>query len=112
MSAGRPRWRATRIARSTATPAHQPGVRVVAAAAARLPDPFVGLVPVVHQPLEVADDLHPAVVVDGPPVLVAEVDGVHPATTGWISPRRNSSSNARKSSRHHAWVRGPPPTRR
>ena len=58
-------------------PAHQPGVRVVPAAAARLPDPLVGLVPVVDQPLEVAGELHPAVVVDGQPVLVAEVDGVH-----------------------------------
>ena len=58
-------------------PAHQPGVRVVPAAAARLPDPLVGLVPVVHQPLEVAGELHPAVVVDRQPVLVAEVDRVH-----------------------------------
>jgi hypothetical protein len=33
--------------------------------------------PVVDQPLEVAAELHPAVVVEGPPVLVAKVDGVH-----------------------------------
>jgi hypothetical protein len=40
-------------------PAHQPRVRVVPAAAARLPDPIVGLVPVLDQPLEVARDLDP-----------------------------------------------------
>src|SRR4029077_3372569 len=51
-------------------PAHQPRVRVVAAAAAGLPDPLVGLVPVVDQPFEVAGQLYPAVVVDGQPVLV------------------------------------------
>jgi hypothetical protein len=37
----------------------------------------VGLVPVIHQPLKVADQLHPAVVVERPPVLVAQVHGVH-----------------------------------
>ena len=77
MSAGRPRWRATPDRALDRDPARQLGVGVVAAAAARLPDPLVGLVPVVYQPLEVAGELQPAVVVEGQPVLVAEVDGVH-----------------------------------
>ena len=77
MSAGRPRWRAIADRALDRDPAHQPRVRVVPAAAARLPDALVRLVPVLDQPLEVAGELDPAVVVDGQPVLVAEVDGVH-----------------------------------
>ena len=77
MSAGRPALAGDPNRALDGDPAHQAGVGVVAAAAARLPDPLVGLVPMVYQPLEVAGEVHPAVVVDGQPELVAEVDGVH-----------------------------------
>ena len=40
----------------------------------------------------------------------ASVSGRRSATTGWMSPRRSSSSSARKSSRNHSGSRGSPPT--
>ena len=45
--------------------------------AAHLPDPLVGLVPVLAEPVGQRRELHPAVVRDRPAVLVEQVDGVH-----------------------------------
>ena len=57
-------------------PAHHPAVREVLLAAAGLPDPLAGLVPVVGQPVDHAAQRDPAAVTQLDPVLVGEVDAV------------------------------------
>src|SRR5215207_4223905 len=57
-------------------PAHEPGEREVLAPSAYLPDPLVGLVPVLPDPVHHAREVVPGLVVDGRAVLVVEIDGV------------------------------------
>ena len=76
MSAGRPRWRATRIARSSATQ----HIRREYVNSCRPPRtsqiPSSGLVPVLETQSTISRQVHPGVVGDRPAVLVVEVDRV------------------------------------
>src|SRR5262245_34677558 len=72
--AGRPLSRASRMPRSSATPAHQPPVGEVLPTATGLPDALLRLVPVVGDPVEHVGDPPPTVVAGGEPVPVPGVD--------------------------------------
>src|SRR5690606_3815926 len=57
-------------------PRHELPVDERPAAAARLPDPLVGVVPVLAQPVDDVDDVRPAVVADAPVAERTAVEGV------------------------------------
>ncbi len=73
---GQPAVRGHLIARSSATQHMRREYVKSLAAAALLPDPLVGLVPVLAEPSIDARELDPRVVVDRRAVSVVEVDGV------------------------------------
>src|SRR5262245_66042248 len=58
-------------------PPHEPAVREGLATTPRLPDPLVGLVPVLAQPVDHAHDVLPAAIADGRMHTVHEADRVH-----------------------------------
>ena len=58
-------------------PVHQLGVDEVLFAVAHFPNAFVGLLPVVADPIETAANAYPEIVRDGANIFVGEVQGIH-----------------------------------